>query len=109
MSYVSPDRVFAFLVNSYGTVAIFVYVLIAVSELKLRRRLEGETPDRLRMRMWGFPHLTRLAIFVMLVIVASMALIPEQRAPLVFGVVSVLLMLMAFAIRKVTQRRRVSM
>ena len=48
MSYVSPDRVFAFLVNSYGTVAIFVYVLIAVSQLKLRRRLEREMPERLR-------------------------------------------------------------
>ena len=32
MSYVSPDTVFAFLVNSYGTVAIFVYILIAVSQ-----------------------------------------------------------------------------
>src|SRR5271165_6112002 len=28
MSFVSPDTVFAFLVNSYGTVAIFVYVSI---------------------------------------------------------------------------------
>src|SRR5213078_3441630 len=44
MSYLSPDRIFAFLVNSYGTVAIFVYVLIAVSELRLRRRLEQEMP-----------------------------------------------------------------
>ena len=40
MSYVSPDTVFAFLVNSYGTVAIFVYVLIAISQLRLRARLE---------------------------------------------------------------------
>ena len=29
-------HVFAFLVNSYGTVAIFVYVLIALAELRLR-------------------------------------------------------------------------
>src|ERR1700689_1764224 len=35
MSYVSPDTVFPFLVNSYGTVAIFVYVLIAFSQLRL--------------------------------------------------------------------------
>ena len=34
MSYVSPDTVFAFLVNSYGTVALFVYVLIAFSQLR---------------------------------------------------------------------------
>ena len=45
MSYVSPGKVFAFLVNSYGTVAIFVYVLIAFSQLKLRRRLERAEAD----------------------------------------------------------------
>jgi len=36
MSYVSPEGVFAFLVSSYGTVAIFVYVLIASAQLRLR-------------------------------------------------------------------------
>src|SRR5260221_13801738 len=46
MSYVSPDTVFAFLVNSYGTGAIFVYVLLALSELRLRARLEKEDPVR---------------------------------------------------------------
>jgi len=100
MSYVSPDKVFAFLVNSYGTVAIFVYVLIAVSQLRLRRRLERDTPDRLRMRMWGYPHLTRVAIAGMLSIVAAMAFIPEQRAPLIFGIASVLVLLVAYALRR---------
>jgi GABA permease len=100
MSYVSPGKVFAFLVNSYGTVAIFVYVLIAFSQLKLRRRLEREMPERLRMRMWGFPHLTRFAIVAMLAIVAAMAFIPDQRAPLVFGLVSVMVLLAAFALRR---------
>jgi GABA permease len=99
MSYVSPDRVFAFLVNSYGTVAIFVYVLIAVAELKLRRRLEREMPERLRLRMWGYPWLTRLTILAMLTIVAAMSVIPEQRASLLFGVISVLVLMLAYALR----------
>jgi GABA permease len=105
MSYVSPDRVFAFLVNSYGTVAIFVYVLIAASELKLRRRLERDSPERLRMRMWFYPHLTRFAILLMLLIVAAMGFIPDQRAPLIFGLVSVAVLLAAFGIRRVLRRR----
>jgi GABA permease len=105
MSYVSPGKVFAFLVNSYGTVAIFVYVLIAFSQLKLRRRLEREMPERLRMRMWGFPYLTRFAIVAMLAIVAAMAFIPEQRAPLVFGLVSVVVLLAAFALRQAVGSR----
>jgi GABA permease len=103
MSYLSPDRIFAFLVNSYGTVAIFVYVLIAVAELRLRRRLENEMPERLRMRMWGYPWLTRLAIAAMLAIVAAMSVIPEQRAALVFGLVSVAVLLSAYALRRLVR------
>jgi len=99
MSYLSPDRVFAFLVNSYGTVAIFVYILIAVAELKLRRRLEREAPERLVVRMWGYPWLTRLTIVAMLAIVAAMAIIPEQRVALLFGLVSVAVLLTAHALR----------
>ena len=48
MNYVSPEHVFAFLVNSYGTVAIFVYLLIAFAELRLRGQLERNAPETLR-------------------------------------------------------------
>ena len=99
MSYVSPDRIFAFLVNSYGTVAIFVYVLIAIAELRLRRRLELDEPARLLVRMWGYPWLTRLTIAAMLAIVAAMAVIPEQRVALLFGLMSVAVLLIAYALR----------
>jgi GABA permease len=99
MSYVSKDGVFAFLVNSYGTVAIFVYLLIAVSQLRLRARFEKEDPARLTLRMWAYPYLTYLAIGAMLCILLAMAFIPAQRTPLVFGVVSVGLLLLAFAAR----------
>jgi GABA permease len=100
MSYLSPDRVFAFLVNSYGTVAVFVYVLIAVAELRLRRRLEREAPERLRIRMWGYPWLTCIAILGMLAVVAAMGVIPEQRTSLLFGAVSVAVLLVAYALRR---------
>jgi GABA permease len=100
MSYVSPDRVFAFLVNSYGTVAIFVYLLIAAAELRLRRRLEREAPARLRVRMWGYPWLTCITIAGMLAIVAAMGVIEEQRAALLFGVLSVAVLLAAFLLRR---------
>jgi GABA permease len=99
MSYVSPDTVFAFLVNSYGTVAIFVYVLIAVSQLRLRARLEKEDPARLAIRMWAYPYLTYLTIAGMISIVLAMGFIPEQRTPLLFGVISLFILLLGFAVR----------
>jgi len=100
MSYVSPDGVFAFLVSSYGTVAIFVYLLIAMAQLRLRARLEQEAPEKLRLRMWGYPYLTWLAILAMVGIVAAMAFIPEQRSSLLFGVASALAMLLGYGVRR---------
>ena len=99
MSYVSPDAIFAFLVNSYGTVAIFVYLFIALSQLRLRARLEAEQPARLQLRMWCYPYLTYLAIAAMLAILAAMAFIPDQRTPLIFGLISLAVLLLAFAMR----------
>jgi GABA permease len=104
MSYLSPDRIFAFLVNSYGTVAIFVYVLIALAELRLRRRLEREAPGRLRVRMWGYPWLTCVAIVGMLAILAAMAVIPDQRVSLAFGLVSAAVLLGAYLARREMRR-----
>jgi GABA permease len=99
MSKVSPETVFPFLVSSYGTVAIFVYLLIAVSQLRLRARFEREDPARLKVRMWAYPYLTYVAIVGMLGILLAMAFIPDQRTPLIFGVISLGLLLLAFGAR----------
>jgi len=74
-------------------------VVLTVAELKLRRRLEREAPARLRVRMWGYPWLTRLTIIAMLAIVAAMGVIPEQRVALLFGLLSVAVLLVAFVLR----------
>jgi GABA permease len=100
MNYISPEHVFAFLVNSYGTVAIFVYMLIAFAELRLRGQLERSAPEKLRVRMWGYPYLTVVAIVAMFTIVTAMAFIPDQRAPLLFGLVSAVVMLLGYALRR---------
>jgi GABA permease len=100
MNYVSPDRVFAFLVSSYGTVAIFVYILIAFAQLRLRARLEREVGVEIRAKMWGYPYLTVFAIVAMLSIVAAMAVIPEQRSALAFGVASAAAMVIAYGVRR---------
>ena len=100
MNYISPEHVFAFLVDSYGTVAIFVYLLIAFAQLRLRSRLEREAPERLRVRMWAYPTLTIVAIVIMLAIVAAMAFIPDQRLPLLFGLMSAVVMLGGYFLRR---------
>ena len=100
LSYLSPDAVFPFLVNSNGTVALFVYLLIALSELRLRRRLERESPERIVLRMWLFPWLTCLAIAAMVGILAAMAFIPDQRVPVAAGLASLAISVVLFWARR---------
>ncbi|BAG21740.1 MULTISPECIES: amino acid permease [Streptomyces] len=62
LNLVWPDTVFLYMLNSVGAVLLFVWALIAASQLRLRARLEQEAPDALALRMWWFPYLTWLTL-----------------------------------------------
>ncbi|GAA4919865.1 amino acid permease [Streptomyces coeruleoprunus] len=67
-----PDSVFLYLLNAVGAVLLFVWALIAVSQLRLRRRIERETPELLTLRMWAFPWLTWAALAAMAAVLVLM-------------------------------------
>jgi GABA permease len=49
--------------------------------------------------MWGYPYLTYVTIVGMLAIVLAMGFIPDQRTPLIFGLISLGLLIIAFFAR----------
>ncbi|MGY3682813.1 amino acid permease [Streptomyces sp. TE33382] len=57
-----PDTVFLYMLNSVGAVLLFVWAMIAASQLRLRARIEREAPAALTLRMWCFPYLTWLTL-----------------------------------------------
>lgn len=77
-NYLSPDKIFLFLVNASGGVALLVYLVIAFSQLRLRRKYDKENPEALKIKMWLFPYLTYatilviVALFIMMVFIASL-------------------------------------
>ncbi len=73
-SVLSPDRVFNFLVNASGAIMLFIYLLIAWAQLRLRARFESETPDKLQIKMWFHPYGTWAAIAGMVGVLALMGL-----------------------------------
>src|SRR4051812_21395086 len=99
---ISPEKVFLFLLNSSGAVALFVYLLIACSQLVLRRRTEREDPERLKVRMWLYPYLTYFTIAAIGLVIASMALVDDVRSQLWLGLLSVAVVLGAYAVRRRT-------
>jgi len=95
-AYVSPDRVFAFLLNASGAIALFVYLLVAISELILRKRFEREDPERLKLKMWAYPYLTILTIVAFVAIILSMWVIEATRSQFYLSMLSAALVVAAY-------------
>ena len=83
-----PETVFLWLVNSSGAIALFCYLLIAVSELTLRRRIEREEPEALTLKMWLFPWLTYACIVAIIAVIGAMALVDDVRDQLWWSLAS---------------------
>ncbi|WP_431771037.1 amino acid permease [Streptomyces cucumeris] len=61
-NYQWKDTVFDFLLNSSGAIALFVWLVICFTQLRMRGIILRENPDKLVVRMWLFPYLTWLTI-----------------------------------------------
>ena len=106
MAFISPDTVFQFLLNSSGAIAIFVYLLIAISQLILRKKYERECPEKLKIRMWCFPYLTILTIVSLCLIILTMAYNPDTRSQLFLSVVSFAIVIILYRIKTAVQSRK---
>ncbi|MFG2496957.1 amino acid permease [Streptomyces sp. NPDC048441] len=61
-NYQWQDTVFDFLLNSSGAVALFVWLMIAFTQLRMRGIILREEPEKLVVKMWLFPYLTWVTI-----------------------------------------------
>ncbi|MGW8376536.1 amino acid permease [Streptomyces sp. ODS28] len=99
-AWASPDGIFQFLINSYGAVALFVYLLVGLAQIRMRRRLEREDPDRLRLPMWGYPWLSWLAVAGMAAVLLAMAVLPDSRAQFWMSAVTLAVVLAGYEVRR---------
>ena len=93
---VSPGVVFAFLVNASGALILFVYLAIAVSQVRLRRRGQQQGAAPPALPMWYFPWLSYLAIAAMIAVLIAMAFTPALASQLWVSVLSVAVALLAY-------------
>ncbi|GAA0483722.1 amino acid permease [Streptomyces olivaceiscleroticus] len=84
LSIVWPDTVFQWLLNMVGAAVLVVWGFIAAAQLRMRRRLEREAPERLVVRMWAFPFLTWVALAGIAVVLLLMLRDEAQRIQLYF-------------------------
>ncbi|MGW1774258.1 amino acid permease [Streptomyces sp. NPDC002104] len=57
-NYAFKDTVFSFLLNASGAIALFVWLVICLTQLRMRGILMREAPEKVTVKMWFFPYLT---------------------------------------------------
>lgn len=102
-SIVSPNGVFLFLVNTSGAIILFIYAIIALAEIRFRQGLERQGA-RLEVRMWLFPWLSWAVIAGIGAVLAVLAFTPGQKPQLVLSGLSVVVALLALALRRLVGR-----
>ncbi|NMD55326.1 MULTISPECIES: amino acid permease [Tsukamurella] len=75
-NYVLPEKLFGYLLATTGAVALFVYLVIAVSQIALRRRESTPSP----LRMWFFPWATYAVIAFIVFVIVAMIVDESQRS-----------------------------
>jgi GABA permease len=96
-AFVSPDQVFLFLLNSSGAIILFVYLLICLSQLRMRRMVP---PERLKVKMWFYPVLTLLTAAAIVGVLVSMFVREGTRSQLVLSLLAWGVVLVAFAVQR---------
>ncbi|WP_277963133.1 amino acid permease [Pseudomonas sp. RIT-To-2] len=79
ISEFAPAGLFQFLLASSGVIALLVYLVIAVSQLRMRRMLV-RSHVQLNFKMWLFPWLTYAIIVFITAALGVMLVTPQHRA-----------------------------
>jgi len=101
----APQSVFAFLVNASGALIVFVYIMIAAAQIRVRRARELAGGPKPTLSMWLFPTASYAAIAGMLAVLAAMAFSPAQAPDLYVSLLTLTVVLLAY---RVTRSRRLA-
>ncbi|MBU8817075.1 amino acid permease [Mycolicibacterium goodii] len=99
----SPNTIFQFLLNSSGAIILFVYLLIAISQIVLRYRTSD---DALKVKMWLFPVLSILTAAAIVAILVQMYLQEDVRSQLILSLASWAVVIVLFLLNRTFLRRR---
>jgi len=73
-----PREILDILMNTTGMIAMLVYLVIAISQLRLRRKMEREGQE-IKLKMWFFPWLSYLVIAFIIASLIAMTFIEQYR------------------------------
>ncbi|MFI8264506.1 MULTISPECIES: amino acid permease [unclassified Streptomyces] len=103
-NYSSPDTVFSFLLNSSGAIALFVWLVICLTQLRMRKILVREAPEKLTVKMWLFPYLTWATAAMITFVLGYMVYDKDNRETVMLSLLVAAVVLVIGVVRDVRRK-----
>ena len=91
--------VFTLLISSTGAIGLFITGLNAVAQIHQRRRLDA-AGVHLPVKMWLFPWLSYAVILAMVGVLATLAMVPEQRTSMLLSALALAIVAGGWQLRR---------
>lgn len=89
--YKIPETLFGILMNTTGAIALLVYLVIAFSQLQLRKKYAN---TQLVVKMWGYPYITIGVIVFILAVFGLMLFRDDYRQEVISTLILALFLLL---------------
>jgi GABA permease len=93
------DGLFEFLLDTSGAIILFIYLLIAAGEIRLRERM-ANAGQAIPLKMWLFPWLSYVVIAMIAFVLVLMAFTPGLRVQIALSALSTLVIAASFYVRR---------
>lgn len=81
-SYISPSHTFSYLLSCAGSIILFVYIAICLSQINVRKKMQkaNQTPI---FQMWLFPYLSWFTVLSLTAVVIAMLFSTDSRTQII--------------------------
>lgn len=98
LNYLIPENVFLIIASIATFATVWVWLMILLSQVAMRRKMSKEQIKALDFPMIGWPYAPAFAIAFMLFILAMMGYFPDSRPALYVGITWLVLLCIAYNI-----------
>nr|WSX51848.1 amino acid permease [Streptomyces sp. NBC_00974] len=103
-NYAFKDTVFTFLLNASGAIALFVWLVICLTQLRMRGILMREAPEKVTVKMWLFPYLTWATAAMITFVLGYMVYDKDNRETVLVSLLVAAVVLVIGVIRDVRRK-----
>ncbi|CAL4859090.1 amino acid permease [Microbacterium sp. MM2322] len=107
VNFLAPaSGIFDFIMNSAGLVALFVYVFIALTQMRLRQKMTPEEVAKLKLKVWFHPWLNILLVAAIAAVVVVMLTSESGRSQVWTSLIATGVLLVFWPLVRRNLRRR---